>query len=274
MRLLLALVLLPAATASCPDDTWRQVANKCFKFVESRSTFTQCQYDVCAPLGANLATIGSEQDQAAVDDISDGHYAYFGLFEGGADESGEWQFVDGSKAYQDSQYVHYTNWEEGEPNQYCDVEEDCAMVGPAWDGWVDVSCGIEVNCLCSTLNGQAEALSQEFLDHETDIMKADASDYDACEDDEARKCDDVLDELDELRESQNGLVTAIVVLVFVVLALGITVLALLCVKTQGLGSALGTSQFGASSVSRPVRGTIAMNPVVHGGDGYAPPPES
>ena len=258
MYLLRALALLPAVFATCPDG-WRAVDNKCFKYVASQSTFTQCQYDVCAPLGATLAIISSPADQAAVDAIADGHYAYFGLFEGGADESGEWQFVNGELAYHNSQYVHYENWNPGEPNQYCGVEEDCAMIGPDWDGWVDVSCGIGVSCICSTTNGQAQPLSQEYLDHETDIMKGSGDDYDACEYDD--------EDEDEDGDHEGALITTIVVLVFIVLVLVITVLALLCVKTQGLGSALGTT------VGRPVRGTISMNPVVNNGSGYAAPPE-
>ena len=105
-------------------------------------------------------------------------------------------------------------WEPGEPNNYC-LDEDCGLVGPFWDGWVDSSCDIEVKCVCQA----SGTPSSEYEEAKSNLDDTGWGDYDECEDyDEEEEEEEIFDMVDELlwkTEVTQQEVTAI--LVFVIL---------------------------------------------------------
>lgn len=153
-------------------------------------------------------TVGSQAEQDFLQTtIIKNEFVFIGLFEGGADESGEWQWVDGSS-------LNFEYWTPGDPNNYC-LDEDCGLVGPSWDGWVDASCDISVKCVCQS----SGTPSTEYEAVKADLDATGWGDYDECEDyDEEETEGEIYDMVDELlwrMEVTQGEITAI--LVFVIL---------------------------------------------------------
>lgn len=81
----------------------------------------------CEAWGGHLATISSKEEAEFISKLADGVYLYLGA----TDEKKEdtWEWVDGTK-------WSYTNWMEGQPNDYGGSEDYLAT----YDGgeWVDV----------------------------------------------------------------------------------------------------------------------------------------
>lgn len=174
----LGLVALLAHTsfAACPTG-WFGDDSACFQIPQDYGTFIHCQDVVCTQLGGTLASIRSPSEQDSVEDLMRQYRVqrvYIGAFEAGEDESGDWQWVDGS-------LFNYTHWNPGEPNEYC-TDEDCGVFLPTWYplGWSDASCTIEgwLRCLCrhggspsSTYEDSKDNLasnSQDYSDCDTD----------------------------------------------------------------------------------------------------------
>ncbi|KAJ8599154.1 hypothetical protein CTAYLR_008300 [Chrysophaeum taylorii] len=168
-------VVVPAALGACPSGWSGSDGSACFKIPESEATFVECQEKVCSSEGGTLASIHSDEEQEAVEALmreSRAPRVFLGLFEAGADESGEWRWVDGSTP-------DYANWNSLEPNECTD--EDCAIFMPVWlpDGWSDASCTLEARCLCR-LGGEP---SDEFESQKASLDQND-NDYASCGDDD------------------------------------------------------------------------------------------
>jgi hypothetical protein len=82
----------------------------------------------CEALGGHLATITSKEEQAFITKLADGRY----LFLGATDEK-----VEGTYVWVTGEPFTFTDWMEGQPNNYGDAENWLAT----YDGgqWVDVA---------------------------------------------------------------------------------------------------------------------------------------
>eukprot|EP00928_Gymnodinium_smaydae_P043179 TRINITY_DN28991_c0_g1_i1.p1 TRINITY_DN28991_c0_g1~~TRINITY_DN28991_c0_g1_i1.p1 ORF type:complete len:520 (-),score=43.29 TRINITY_DN28991_c0_g1_i1:118-1677(-) len=134
---------------SCPDS-FRQYDEECYFFSAELHNFTECQQRICASANGTLAVVSN----AGLNDFLTSWYlnmslqrlsmaapAFIGLYERGADESGDWAWVNGSN-------LTFSAWSIGEPNNWC-LDEDCVVLDVmSSPGWRDVSCAVDGFCLC------------------------------------------------------------------------------------------------------------------------------
>jgi len=196
------------------NSGWMQYGNKKYCLSSDDHTFTGCQEEVCGEVGGTLVTIEDASENAFLKNSLLGHhFAFIGLFEAGADESGDWSWVDGHTS-------DYTNWEQGEPNNWC-LDEDCAVVGPdsSFKGWIDASCNIMMRCLCQDLSTP----SYEYTSKVSDLEGTSDGDYDDCEDDEEeRENYEYNNEVMEAMQGEMNSILAIVVIILIVVIITLT----------------------------------------------------
>ena len=165
---------------------------RCYRLSEDSHSFTECQSEICGPMGSTLACVRSEDENNRIHELlstenaKNGEMwgAWIGFHEGKAE--GDWAWTSTCNS-------DYTRWHPGEPNDYC-VDEDCTMMAPELWGrqWVDASCELDAYCLCE----HDLKLSPEYTEDIIVALKSNSADYDACKEEEKA--------LKEIKKSLNG----------------------------------------------------------------------
>ncbi|CAL4170084.1 unnamed protein product, partial [Meganyctiphanes norvegica] len=125
----------------CPDG-WTHIGSRCIQlFKGDNTTDWETSRQKCKDLGsgANLISVHSEQDQAAIAAFvgRSGRSAWLGFY-----NAAGFHWADQSE-------VDYTHWAAGEPNgDSQSVNEDCAMAY-YWNGqWNDAPCDLTNDYIC------------------------------------------------------------------------------------------------------------------------------
>ena len=180
-------------TTTCPLSSDWSVEGKCYFVAPGHWSFVDCQDTVCPSYedGAHLATTTTAAQLAGVKERIDAYntYVYVGLFEAGEDESGDWQWVvdvsasgpevddddSGDDDDADGGSHWRGGWTPGQPDNWC-IDEDCAILGPAWEGWVDASCVVGLACLCERASGgSVDATSEAYEAFRSDVIRGGGS---------------------------------------------------------------------------------------------------
>jgi len=128
-----------------------------YSFISSKKTWEDAQ-KYCILINGTLANIKQSYDNVnAYDaleepsggwsqDVWDPDMVWLGITD--CTQEDTWQNVDGSEA-------NYTNWSEGEPNNYCGGREACVayMPGVTDYKWFDVGCNAEAYFVCQVDEG-------------------------------------------------------------------------------------------------------------------------
>ena len=167
-RVMLAVILLPsAATADCPiGGGWTPSPNSgtCFKVPPERSTSLFRCVDLCEEHGGAPACIGSAEESAFVTaGLAATEGLWLGLYqnETGLGPAKGWGRCVAGDA------PSFTNWHEGQPDDYHGFQQDCAWVDASTGQWRALACdgGVrfdplpwriaELSCLCTHGNASA-----------------------------------------------------------------------------------------------------------------------
>jgi hypothetical protein len=145
-----------APTRECPYTT--TASGRCLFVSDGYASAPKCETDVCGPRGAALVCIASAAENDEVSALLGDGEAWIGLNDG--EREGEWSWTQGCGS-------EYTNWAEGEPNDFCSGE-DCAMVYGSDGGlWNDQSCDYELRCVCEFGAAADEAFDEWVLLRDT-----------------------------------------------------------------------------------------------------------
>mmetsp|Transcript_74062 Transcript_74062/g.209115 ORF Transcript_74062/g.209115 Transcript_74062/m.209115 type:complete len:617 (+) Transcript_74062:54-1904(+) len=129
----------------CPKG-WQKVGDHCYWLSSSQHTFESCQRDVCGPAGATLATMRRQEFGNVLFALDVGPYqeavAWIGYFRTGRNKS--WTWINGWPS-------KWTYWNWGNPNNYCGGE-NCAVITSMGGTWLDISCRMQLPCLCEYPN--------------------------------------------------------------------------------------------------------------------------
>jgi hypothetical protein len=122
----------------CPINWF---ADHAYLFCEDRRDFREAASE-CADLGYFLVTVSSDQENSWLHETSEvlsGQEWWTGFND--QDDEGTFTWLSGEA-------VNYTNWADGEPNDY-GRGEDCAPIHSARsDAWNDVSCDNDYRWIC------------------------------------------------------------------------------------------------------------------------------
>ena len=255
-----AAIQLTVATCPSGDDDIQWIGGgslgKCYFISEDSMSFTECQEYVCGEAGGTLVKIESAaEDHFIRRNILKQNYAWIGLFEAGEDESGDWQWVSGGDL------DDFESWESGEPNNWCE-DEDCGLIGPSevWEGWVDVSCNVDVKCICQSDSDP----SDDYYDSVDDLEDA-GEDYEDCEDGDEEELEEAQWEkqlemsadLDAIKEQM----TAVLVLVSLIFVLALCfVAAFLYYRAEAMKAGAGSMSRTATEMTTPY--TLVAQPSV------------
>ena len=166
-----ALLFLPLAALACPigwtpsptNATW---GPRCYLIPPERSTSLFRCVDVCSKHGGIPGCIGSAEEDAFVTELAEAEQGlWLGLYqiETGLGPAKEWSRCVGSDA------PSFTDWHEGQPDDYHGYQQDCAWVTGNRTGrhWRALACdgGVrfdehpwwlaELSCLCAHGNASA-----------------------------------------------------------------------------------------------------------------------
>eukprot|EP00964_Phaeocystis_antarctica_P112711 scaffold76838_cov67-Phaeocystis_antarctica.AAC.1 len=162
-----ALLFLPLVTATCPTGWTPSHANaawgpRCFLVPHERSTSLFRCVNLCEEHGGAPACIGSaEENDFVTAELAAADGLWLGLHqnETGLGPAKGWdRCVAGDSP-------SFTNWHEGQPDDYDGYQEDCAWVDVATGQWRALACdgGVqfgpyrlaELSCLCARGNASA-----------------------------------------------------------------------------------------------------------------------
>eukprot|EP00240_Pyramimonas_obovata_P015968 CAMPEP_0118939848 /NCGR_PEP_ID=MMETSP1169-20130426/29991_1 /TAXON_ID=36882 /ORGANISM="Pyramimonas obovata, Strain CCMP722" /LENGTH=263 /DNA_ID=CAMNT_0006884201 /DNA_START=77 /DNA_END=865 /DNA_ORIENTATION=- len=218
LRLALGLLvcLLPSCSAVYCPSGWTQKrysdgTEKCYKISDEAVPFTMCQEAVCGPQASTLVCIanGEENEYLLELLLQETHThrekwgAWIGFHEGLGE--GHWSWTSTCSST-------FTNWYEGEPNNYCG-DEDCALVSASMWGekWVDAACSTQAPCICE----YGANLSEEYTQDVIEALQANKIDYDDCKRDQVHEDDD--DEGEKLFAENMRILVAIAILLLGIL---------------------------------------------------------
>ena len=141
--------------ADCPDATWSYRDHRCYKLTDKGHTFDECNRVYCPLLASGnstMACVSSSTVNSYIAGDLDGkkHLTWVGLHQRRADDEEKgWIRQPASECAST-----YTNWREGEPNDWSGCTEDCAAMGfetnkPSdMKKWIDLGCNAEARCAC------------------------------------------------------------------------------------------------------------------------------
>jgi len=122
-------------SSSCPDESWNgphtfpSSGTSCYKLFKERKEYQSGAMNVCAQQhdGSHLVTIESEDENMIVHEVGSSRFPiWIGLVERHDTEDWYWLNKDGRSP-------SYTNWAEGEPNNWDGVDETATFMGFNWD---------------------------------------------------------------------------------------------------------------------------------------------
>jgi hypothetical protein len=114
----------PADAGQCPAD-WNVYQTSCHRFSEEMKTFDDAA-KACADQQSSLVNIQSAAENAIVAGLCDTRPCWIGLSE--PEDSEEWLWTDGASAGRKGEWTGYTNWDDGEPNNYDGHDEDATFM--------------------------------------------------------------------------------------------------------------------------------------------------
>tara|TARA_B100000614_G_scaffold251995_1_gene264137 strand:- start:314 stop:820 length:507 start_codon:yes stop_codon:yes gene_type:complete len=124
-----------------------QVDDALFNYVDTALPFFQASADCLASYGGSLASIHSETENTAVYELNPTLEArWIGLYEA-SDVEDVFSWTDGTN-------VTYTNWQDGEPNNFLGNPEKCGVMHKlsgadvAAGTWNDVECDSTAPYVC------------------------------------------------------------------------------------------------------------------------------
>ncbi|XP_069117060.1 lectin BRA-3-like [Argopecten irradians] len=142
--LLLSLCIIVASR--CPDsqfDDWKEYSGYCYFFSE-RSTSWQAAKDTCAGDGGYLADILSKEENDWISRRLNTYNDELHYYIGATDRQHEGDFVWENSG----DALQYTNWREGEPNQWEGYPENCVEMKVEDGQWNDVPCDDILRFIC------------------------------------------------------------------------------------------------------------------------------
>ena len=160
-----ATLFLPPAATACPTGWTPSPANatwgpRCYLVPPERSTsFFRC-VDLCKEHGGIPACIGSvEENEFVTAKLVAADGLWLGLYqnETGFGRAEGWDRCVAGDA------PSFTNWHEGQPDDYDGYQEDCASLDARTGQWGDLECSFyfELSCLCA--RGSASAAFADDL---------------------------------------------------------------------------------------------------------------
>lgn len=122
------LAVVAAEQARIPEEAVEFAGHRYLLVDDVEDLSWQMAHDRCVEWGATLAVVTTPEEAAFVAELCDGRYMFLGATD--REEEGSWTWVDGSP-------WEYTNWMDGQPNDYDGGENYLAT----YDGgeWVDVA---------------------------------------------------------------------------------------------------------------------------------------
>ena len=182
-----ALLFLPLATTACPigwtpSPTSATRGSRCFLVPPERSASLFRCVDLCEEHGGAPACIGSAEENAFVTaELAASGGLWLGLYQnetgrGPAKGWGRCVAADAPK---------FTNWHEGQPDDFDGYQQDCAWVEAATGQWRSLACDggarfdprpwriAELSCLCA--HGIASTVFADDLDFADDLEALEAT---------------------------------------------------------------------------------------------------
>lgn len=119
-------------SGTCPPN-WVHILRSCYRFSYDKLEWSAAK-SACEKLGSKLTVVNSEAEQKAL--VPKVPYAsWIGL------RRFPWVWVNGSR-------LSYSNWNDGEPNNW-NNEEECVEMNPSSAGqWNDRNCNGQHYCIC------------------------------------------------------------------------------------------------------------------------------
>ncbi|XP_072029727.1 uncharacterized protein [Amphiura filiformis] len=124
--------------ATCDSAAWKLFANNCYLAQNTQSSFHNAE-TACHSLSGHLTSIHSQSEQKFIRALSVSADRFWIGF---TDQHEENTFV-----WTDDSEVEFTKWHKGEPNN-AGSNEDCTIMLPNDDIWVDVSCDRQHSYVC------------------------------------------------------------------------------------------------------------------------------
>ncbi|XP_059169016.1 C-type mannose receptor 2-like [Physella acuta] len=144
-------------TSECPNKSWFKSTQYCYFIYKRQLKWTEAQ-EYCSAVGANLASLHSEEEIAFIRPQMNGnaYYHWIGLHRA---SNGKWQWIDETE-------IKFTRWDSGQP-QLSIVS--CAATHTTLDKWSSEPCFTQKNGLCKKVlavmsrNAATTAYSQQCL---------------------------------------------------------------------------------------------------------------
>ena len=115
----------------CQDEGWQSFDGSCYKFSDDRQIYDDA-VRACDAQGAELVKIESAEENSFVQELCGRKTCWLGLAE--PPDSEDWFWVDGTPASKASswfgkaEWLGYSNWDQGEPNNHAGRDEDAAFM--------------------------------------------------------------------------------------------------------------------------------------------------
>ena len=109
----------------CREEGWSAFGKSCYAFSDTRKTYADAA-SACEAMGAQLVSIESAEENAYVQELCDRRACWIGLTE--PPDSENWFWPDGTTGGKKGEWSGYTNWDEGQPDNWRGIDEDAAYM--------------------------------------------------------------------------------------------------------------------------------------------------
>ncbi|XP_052717131.1 perlucin-like [Crassostrea angulata] len=142
---LLIFICLTGTVQLCCPDGWRKGKNSCYYIGTSLKTWVEAS-GICQAFHSELVVINDAEENSLLKEIITNIKGAFStnFWMDGSDQITEGLWVWASTM----ETIRYTNWEQGEPNNYIGIAEDCLELYLSNFKWNDIRCTHANHFIC------------------------------------------------------------------------------------------------------------------------------